>query len=58
LQESRALGVPRVAIGGITPDNAPLLIAAGADCVAVISSLFDSPDIELAARRFSRLFPD
>ena len=57
LQESRTLGVPRVAIGGVSPDNAAALIAAGADCVAVISALFDSPDIELEARRFSQLFP-
>lgn len=57
LAEARSLGVPVVAIGGITPDNAAPLIAAGADCVAVISSLFDSADIESAARRFSQLFP-
>ncbi|HET9031720.1 MAG TPA: thiamine phosphate synthase [Dokdonella sp.] len=57
LVEARSFGVPVVAIGGITPDNAGALIAAGADCVAVISSLFDAPDIESAARRFSQLFP-
>ena len=56
LRQSSSLGVPRVAIGGITPDNASALIAAGADCVAVISSLFESTDIESAARRFSSLF--
>jgi thiamine-phosphate pyrophosphorylase len=33
-RDSAALGVPRVAIGGITPDNAPSLVAAGADLVA------------------------
>ena len=31
LRDSAALGRPRVAIGGITPDNAPGLVAAGAD---------------------------
>lgn len=56
LIEARSLGVPVVAIGGITPDNASELIDAGADCVAVISSLFDAPDIEAAARRLSQLF--
>lgn len=56
LQDSRKLGLPRVAIGGITADNAPALIAAGADSVAVVSAVFDSPQIERAARRFSRLF--
>jgi thiamine-phosphate pyrophosphorylase len=48
--------VPVVAIGGITPDNAPQLIAAGADSVAVISALFDADDVTMTARRFSALF--
>lgn len=56
LVAARSFGIPLVAIGGITPDNAPLLIAAGADCTAVISSLFDAEDIESVARRFSLLF--
>lgn len=50
------LSVPVVAIGGITHANAPPLIAAGADSVAVISALFAASDIRLAARRFSELF--
>ena len=48
--------LPVVAIGGITVDNAPSLIAAGADSVAVITALFDAPDVEAAAKRFSALF--
>ena len=52
----RRLSTPVVAIGGITLDNAPQLIAAGADGVAVISALFGAEDIRLAARRFSALF--
>jgi thiamine-phosphate pyrophosphorylase len=52
----RRLALPIVAIGGITPENAPALIAAGADSVAVISALFDAPDVASAARRFSALF--
>jgi thiamine-phosphate pyrophosphorylase len=54
--EARALGVPLVAIGGITLENAPAAIAAGADCVAVISALFEAPDPGAAARSFARLF--
>ena len=54
--QARALGVPLIAIGGITPSNASEVIGAGADAVAVISALFDAPDIEAEARRFSRLF--
>jgi thiamine-phosphate pyrophosphorylase len=50
------LGVPIVAIGGITQLNGSCLIEAGADALAVISALFDAPDIELAAQEFSTLF--
>ena len=55
-EAKRRLSVQVVAIGGITLDNAPQLIAAGADSVAVISALFDADDIGIAARRFSALF--
>ncbi len=48
--------VPVVAIGGITPANAGALIDAGADAVAVISALFDAPDVAVAARSFASLF--
>ena len=56
LPAARQFGLPVVAIGGITADNASPLIAAGADAVAVISALFSAPDPEAAARRFSQLF--
>jgi thiamine-phosphate pyrophosphorylase len=49
-------GVPIVTIGGITQQNAPVLIDAGADAVAVISALWNAPDIEASARGFSTLF--
>ncbi len=55
-EAKQELSVPVVAIGGITHANAPSLIAAGADSVAVISELFAAPDIRLAAQRFSELF--
>lgn len=45
-----------VAIGGITPDNAAPVIAAGADSIAVISGIFLAPDIQAAARRCADLF--
>jgi thiamine-phosphate pyrophosphorylase len=48
--------LPVVAIGGIEPGNARSLIDAGADMVAVISALFDAPDVTQAARAFARLF--
>jgi thiamine-phosphate pyrophosphorylase len=48
--------LPVVAIGGITPHNAPQLIAAGVDAVAVISAVFTAPDVAAAAREFQNLF--
>lgn len=48
---ARTAGLPVVAIGGITIDNAPKVIAAGASAVAVISGLLD-PDPRARARRF------
>lgn len=56
LRDSAGLGVPRVAIGGITPDNAGSLIVAGADLIAVISGVFDAPDPVIAARACLSLF--
>ena len=50
------LGVPKCAIGGITLDNAPQLVAAGADLLAVITDLFDAPDVAARARAYAKLF--
>jgi thiamine-phosphate pyrophosphorylase len=47
---------PVAAIGGITPENAPQLVRAGADFVAVVSGVFLAPDPRAAARRFAQLF--
>lgn len=44
------------AIGGITLDNAPPLIAAGADLLAVITDLFSAPDITARAAQYQQLF--
>jgi thiamine-phosphate pyrophosphorylase len=56
LGQSAAFGVPRVAIGGITPDNGAALVAAGADFLASISTLFGSADVRATARRFAQLY--
>lgn len=59
LRLAEAAGSPRpavVAIGGITPENAAALVQAGADSLAMISGLFDAPDIEAAARACSALY--
>jgi thiamine-phosphate pyrophosphorylase len=52
----REIDLPLVAIGGITAENGERLVAAGADALAVISSVFGAADIEAAARGFNRLF--
>ena len=44
LAQARTLGVPVVAIGGITADNARKLIESGADAVAAISAVFGDDD--------------
>jgi thiamine-phosphate pyrophosphorylase len=56
-QAKQELGLPVVGIGGITLENAPGLVAAGVDALAVVSALFDSADIRAAAERFARLYP-
>lgn len=51
----RALGIPIVAIGGITPDNGAVLLEAGADALAVASAIFAAADPKQAAERFKPL---
>ena len=57
-EAKRELGLPVAAIGGITVDRAPAVIAAGADLLAVISDLFDAPDVADRARAYGRLFSE
>jgi thiamine-phosphate pyrophosphorylase len=56
LAQAASLGVPRVAIGGITPDNMGPLVATGADLVAVIGGVFDAPDPVVAAKAYTQGF--
>lgn len=57
LREATAvIRVPLVAIGGITLTNAPQLLDVGADSLAVLSALFDAPDIRAAAHDLNQLF--
>jgi len=58
LRDAAAHGLPRVAIGGITVDNAVPLIDAGADLLAVVGAVFDAPDPLAAALRFGAMFDD
>lgn len=51
-----ASGLPVAAIGGITAQNAPDAIAAGADMLAVIAALFDAADVRSAAAAIADLY--
>jgi thiamine-phosphate pyrophosphorylase len=53
---AKEIRLPLVAIGGITLSNAPTLLDAGADSLAVLSALFDAPDIRAAAHDLNLLF--
>ncbi|MDX5362816.1 MAG: thiamine phosphate synthase [Pseudazoarcus pumilus] len=49
-------GVPVCCIGGITLDNAPQLVEAGADLLAVISDVFKAPDPAARAAAIQALY--
>lgn len=55
LREAAALGLPRVAIGGIRLDNALPLLATGVEMLAVISDVFDNPDPRRRSADFAAL---
>ena len=56
LRQAAGLGLPVVAIGGITPDNGRAVVDAGADGLAVIGAVFEAPDIRAAAKAFSEIW--
>jgi len=58
LRQAQRFGLPRVAIGGITPDNARSVIAAGADLLAVIGGVFDAADPTIAVRNYLDCFQE
>ncbi len=58
VRAKRELGLPLVAIGGLTPENSPPLIAAGADLLAVVDGVFAAPDVQAAAQAFTDLFQE
>ena len=55
-QAAAALALPNVVIGGMTLENSTPLIAAGANMVAAISSIYFAADPRAAAQEFSSLF--
>ncbi|AVY65779.1 thiamine phosphate synthase [Xanthomonas translucens] len=56
LRDAAALGLPRVAIGGVMPDNGHALVSAGADLLAVISGVFDADDSRAALAAYRACF--
>lgn len=48
----KSITIPIVAIGGITPETAPLLLNKGANMLAVIHSIFGQSDIFNATQKF------
>ena len=55
-QARQKLSIPICAIGGINSNNAEPLLTAGADMLAVITALYNTPDIRQNVKRFSSLF--
>jgi thiamine-phosphate pyrophosphorylase len=60
LAQARAqIRVPICVIGGLSPDNAGVLLASGADLVAAVEGVFgggEPAEVEAAARAYARLF--
>jgi thiamine-phosphate pyrophosphorylase len=52
----RRVSLPLIAIGGITLDNAPAVIQAGADGVCAISAVVTRPDVRSTIAEFQGLF--
>ncbi|MET3107533.1 thiamine-phosphate pyrophosphorylase [Oxalobacteraceae bacterium GrIS 2.11] len=55
-QSKQEIALPSVVIGGMTAENCQPLIAAGADMVAAISSVYLAEDVKQAAQQFVTLF--
>ncbi|MCK6410351.1 MAG: thiamine phosphate synthase, partial [Thauera sp.] len=53
----RELGLPVAAIGGITLANAPQVLAAGADLLAVVSDVFAAADPAARAAAYRAHLP-
>jgi thiamine-phosphate pyrophosphorylase len=49
-------GRPCIAIGGIRPEDVPLVLRAGGVGVAVVSGILADDDVEAAARRYAAAF--
>jgi thiamine-phosphate pyrophosphorylase len=57
-EAKKVLSVPICVIGGITLENAPLLISQGADMVSIISDIWNSEDLIQKAQSYTQLFKE
>uniref|UniRef100_A0A6V1SBN4 thiamine phosphate synthase n=1 Tax=Heterosigma akashiwo TaxID=2829 RepID=A0A6V1SBN4_HETAK len=55
-QWRKLVDVPLIAIGGITYENAPKVIEAGADSIAVISAITKENDVQAAIDMWNKVF--
>jgi thiamine-phosphate pyrophosphorylase len=49
-----ARGKPALAIGGVTPEDVPVILRAGGKGVAVVSGILGAEDVETATRRYRK----
>ena len=47
-------GKPALAIGGVTPEDVPMILQVGGKGVAVVSGILGAEDVEAAARLYAR----
>ena len=47
-------GKPALAIGGVTPEDVPMILQRGGKGVAVVSGILGAEDVEAAARRYAK----
>lgn len=55
-QAKQEINIPMVGIGGINLENVEQVKAAGADAVAVVSTLFDASNITVLSQQFNAIF--
>jgi thiamine-phosphate pyrophosphorylase len=55
-QIKKNVALPLAAIGGINLENAPEVIASGADCICAVSAVVAAADSKKAMRKFQALF--
>ena len=46
-------GKPTIAVGGVTPEDVPIILRAGGKGVAVVSGILGAENVEAAARRYA-----